>query len=324
MPLLPLLRPAPPDIPSLRDAGDTGGLIGLLSHPDQGVQEQAARALGTLGEPATRHLLAELDHPDTGVRLGVIEALGEIGDAGAVPGLLRILGDGEAGSEVRWAAALALGNLGDPSAVPALVRTLRDPDKYVRFGAAMALRKLGREPAGGEDRAHLLIAEQDWGSLPALGADATHALLRATRDPDPTVRARAVDTLGLLGDARGAEACGLVLRDPDSEVRWRATLAFPRCGVPLMHLPLALVRRPRAGKSPHIAALLNLLFLGLGYSYLDRWYGILLFQLNLTAIVLASLVVGPLIPYTISLGISLPFAVQTWFLAQKTEGAGRE
>jgi len=323
--LLPLLRPAPPDIPSLREAGDLGGLIGLLSHPDPGVQEQAARALGTLGEPATRHLLAELDHPDTGVRLGIIEALGDIGDAGAVPDLLRILGDDGAGSETRWAAALALGNLGDPAAVPSLFRTLRDPDKYVRFGAAMALGKLGREPAGGEDRAYLLVARQEWDSLPALGADATHPLLWATRDRDPAVRAKAVDTLGLLGDARGAEACGLVLRDPDSEVRWRATLAFPRIGIPLMHLPLGLVRRPRTGKSPHVAALLNLLFLGLGYSYLDRWYGLIIFQLNLTGVVLASLVWGPLLPYLASYTLSAILAVQTWYMARRLlpdEGMG--
>lgn len=312
---LPLLRPALPDIPSLREAGDIDGLIGLLSHPDPGVQEQAARALATLGDRATRHLLGELDHPDPKARLGIIEALGDIGDPSAVPSLIQAL-SGEESSEIRWAIALALGNAGDPGAIPPLVQALRDPDKYVRFGTAMALGKLGWEPHG-EDRAFLLIARQEWDSLPALGADATHPLLWATRDPDPSIRAKAVDLLGALGDARGADACDLVLRDPDSEVRWRAVLALPRCGIPLMHLPLGLVRRPRKWKSPVVASLLNLLFLGLGYSYLERWYGLVIFQVNMTTVVLASLVVGPFYPYLASYIISAFFAVQTWFLAKR-------
>jgi hypothetical protein len=308
-----LLRPAPPDIPSLREAGDIDGLMGLLSSPDPGVQEQAARALATLGEQATRLLLGELGHPDPKVRLGVVEALGDIGDPSAVPPLVQAL-SGEKSGEVRWAITLALGNTGDPDAILPLVQALRDPDKYVRSGAAMALGELGWEPSG-EDRALLLIARQEWDSLPALGAPAVHPLLWATRDRDPAIRARAVEILGALGEAGGADACGLVLRDPDSEVRWRAVLAFPRCGIPLMHLPLGLVRRPRAWKSPAVAALLNLFFLGLGYSYLERWYGLLLFQVNMTCVVLASLVVGPFYPYLVSYAISAVFAVQTWFLA---------
>ena len=312
---IPLIRPAPPDIASLKAAGDLDGLIGLLSYPDPRVQEQAARALATFGVQATRSLLGELDHADPKARLGVAEALGDIGDPLAVPSLTRALA-GEKSSEVRWAIALALGNTGDPAAIPPLVQALGDPDRYVRFGAAVSLGKLGWEPAG-EDRALLLIARQEWDSLPALGADATHPLLRATRDPDPAIRARAVDLLGTLGDARGADACDLVLRDPDSEVRWRAVLAFPRCGIPLMHLPLGLVRRRQTWKNPAVAALLNLFFLGLGYSYLERWYGLVIFQVNLTMVVLASLVVGPLYPYLASYTISAFFAVQTWFLARR-------
>jgi hypothetical protein len=196
------------------------------------------------------------------------------------------------------------------------VEALRDPDKYVRLGAAMALGRLGWEPDG-EDRALLLVARQEWDSLPALGASATNPLLWATRDPDPGIRIRAVEALGALGDARGADACDLVLRDPDGEVRWRAVLAFPRCGVPLMHLPLGLVRRPRTWKSPVVAALLNLFFLGLGYSYLERWYGLVLFQVNLTCVVVASLVVGPLYPSIASYTLSALLAVQTWFLARR-------
>ncbi|HMA04318.1 MAG TPA: HEAT repeat domain-containing protein [Methanomicrobiales archaeon] len=320
---LPLLfQNREPDIPALQAAGDTRELIGLLSHPNPDTRWRAAEALGTLGGPAVDDLIRELHRHDPQVRLGVVEALGAIGDPRAAPSLLGIL-SGDGSEEVRWAAALALGDTGDASAVPALAAALRDPSKYVRFGAAVALGNLGWEPAGGEEEACLLIARQDWASLPALGAEAVAPLIRASRDGDPSIRAQAVGILGEVGGPGSGEVCDGVLRDPDGEVRWRATLAFPRCGIPLIRLPMGLARRARPGKSPAVAAFLNLLFLGLGYNYLGRWYGFLLFQLNLTAIVLASLVLGPLIPYAASYALSTPIAVQTWYLAQRSEEAGQ-
>jgi len=313
---LPWFRPARPDIPALQAAGDIDGLVRLLASPDPDVPWQAAGALAGLGTAATGRLLGEIDSLDPGVRLGVVEALGEIGDPAAAVPLLGVLAGDESG-EVRWAAALALGNLGGKEAVPSLVQALGDPDKYVRLGAATSLGRLGWEPAGDEERASLLIARQEWGSLRPLGAGAYRPLLRATRDRDPAIRVRAVDALGELGDVQGSEACDLVLRDPDSEVRWRATLALPRCGIAHGRLPMGLVRRPRQGKSPLVAAALNLLFLGLGYSYLDRWYGLVLFQVNLTVIVVASLVWGPFLPYLASYSVSALFAAQTWFSARR-------
>jgi hypothetical protein len=316
LPLDPRPGPPRPDVLALREAGDIKGLMRLLSHLDSDIQWQVSRALAALGKDATGHLIEELDNHDPKVRLGIIEALGDIGDPAAVRPLIHLLGE-ETGIEIRWAIALALGNAGDAAAIPPLVQTLQDPDKYVRFGAAMSLERLAWEPAGDEERAFYLIAKQEWESLPALGPRATHPLLWATRDGDPSIRAKAVNLIGEIGDARGADACGLVLRDPDGEVRWRAILAFPRCGVPLMHLPLGFVRHPRTGKSPLVAALLNLFFLGLGYSYLERWYGLFIFQVNMTAVVLASLVLGPFLPSLASYTLSTLFAVQTWFLARR-------
>jgi hypothetical protein len=130
-----------------------------------------------------------------------------------------------------------------------------------------------------------------------------------------------VRVLGEIGGPGSVAACDTILRDPDDEVRWTATLAFPRCGIPLMRLPMGLALRPRPGKSPAVAAFLNLFFLGLGYNYLGGWYGFLLFQVNLTAIVLASLVIGPLIPYALSYSISALVAIHTWFLAKRLQEA---
>lgn len=312
----PLPWPRRPDVPALREAGDVGGLVGLLSHRDPEVQWQASQAIAALGRGATGHLLGEMDHPDPEVRLGIIEALGDIGDPAAVSPLARILGE-EGRSEVRWAAALALGSLGEASAIPPLVQALRDPDKYVRFGAALSLGRLGWEPPGGEDRALLLIARQEWDSLPAMGAEATRPLLRATRDRDPSIRARAVDLLGALGDARAADACVPVLRDTDSEVRWRATLALPRCGIPLMRLPLGLARRPRAGKSPAVAAFLNFVLPGQGYLYLEKWWGVLIFQVDITATLWLFASLGDQFTYELLLPLYALISVHAWYLARK-------
>jgi hypothetical protein len=86
---------------------------------------------------------------------------------------------------------------------------------------------------------------------------------------------------------------------------------------------MGLVRRQQHGKSPFVAAVLNFLFLGLGYSYLERWYGLVLFQVNLTAIVVASLVWGPLLPSLASYSLSSLFAVQTWLSARRVPEEGR-
>ena len=61
--------------------------------------------------------------------------------------------------------------------------------------------------------------------------------------------------------------------------------------------------------------LLNFFFLGLGYNYLGFWWGFLLFQVNVTAIVILSLMMGgPLIPYLASYALwPRVFVIHTWF-----------
>ena len=49
-------------------------------------------------------------------------------------------------NEVRWAAVYSLALIRDESAIFPIVVALRDPDKYVRSGAAAALDMFGWEP----------------------------------------------------------------------------------------------------------------------------------------------------------------------------------
>jgi hypothetical protein len=219
--------------------------------------------------------------------------------------------------EVRWAAAVALGEHGDPQRIPALVRALHDPDKYVRSGAAGALLHLGWTPVTGEERADLHIALQEWDRVPADAAAAVNPLTRVLADRDPGIRVQAVETLGRTGLGDAAGACNQALGDRESRVRWQATLAFPRCGVPLMHLPLGISRRPKTGKHPAVAVFLNLFFPGLGYNYLGAWWGLICFQTVVTIVVLLSLAIGPVLPTVLQYSVSTLFALQTW-LAVRT------
>ena len=74
-------------------------------------------------------------------------------------------------------------------------------------------------------------------------------------------------------------SCKQVLRDPDEHVRWSGVLSSQRCGVPLSHLPLELSQRVRTGKSVIGATILNFFFLGVGYDYLGKWWGLLVLEI---------------------------------------------
>ena len=75
--------------------------------------------------------------------------------------------------------------------------------------------------------------------------------------------------------------------------------------------------RKRERKSAFAACLLNFLFLGLGYNYLGFWWGLVLFQLNVTAIVILGLLIGPLLPYVASYAVSAVAVVHTWFYVRR-------
>jgi len=314
--LYPFQRMDSGEITGLRDAGDARGLVELLSHPDPRVQDQAAGALATLGPRALDPLLSAIRSSRPQVRIGAAEALVPIPDPRAGDALARLVA-GDPVDEVRWAAAVAIGEHGDSRLIPPLVQALHDPDKLVRYGAAGALLRLGWTPAGGQERTDLRIALQDWDHAPAEGAEAVNPLTRVLGDRDPGIRAHAVEALGRTAHGDAAGACDRALGDPESRVRWQATLAFPRCGVPLAHLPLGISRRPKTGKNPAVAVFLNFFFPGLGYNYLGAWWGLICFQTIVTIVVLLSLAIGPALPTVLQYSVATLIALQTW-LAVRT------
>jgi HEAT repeat protein len=268
-----------------------------------------------MGPEAVDTLIRALETDDRDLRLGIIEAMGEIRDPSVMDDLLPLLHDRS--NEVRWAAALALGQLGDPKAIPLLVRSLRDPDRYVRYGAAIALGQLGWTPQADEGRACLALALQDWDRLAALGKTALPAFQLASTDRDWEVRAKAVAIMGQIGDPSSGPALIRALGDPDDTVRWNAVQAAKACGVPPMQIPRGVARRPRVRKDPRVTALLNFLLPGLGYFYLGKWWGILIWQVDITATVWLFTITGEAPAYAALFPIYLFLAAHGYYMASR-------
>ncbi|HVN66638.1 MAG TPA: HEAT repeat domain-containing protein [Methanomicrobiales archaeon] len=316
MDLFSIFKPAVPDIEAMKRKKNIRGLISALQHQDVEIQLKAATALSSLGPDAIDSLIWKLSTRDRAVKLGIIGALGEIRDKRAVGPLTKYLKDPSA--EVRWEVAIALGEIGDGQAIAPLLPGLRDKDRYVRYGTAIALVKLGWIPENKEDQALQLLGLQDWAGLAALGPAAVPALELALKDRDKTVRRKAAETLGEIGNEAAIPAIYRSLRDPDEEVRWRGTRAGPKCGIDPMHLPRGLSLRPRVRMNPYIAAFLNFILPGMGYTYLGRWWGVLVFQIDVTATLWLYAFVGSQDTYGLLFPLYIILAAHGWYLAKKT------
>lgn len=126
--MLDKIRPTTLYLEQLQDSKDT-------------VRENAARALGDLGDPsATEPLIQALLDPDEDVRMFAAEALGKLRSEAALKPLIRMLSDEDA--DVCAAAATALGQIGRSAAVGPIMEQLNHLDRFVRAAAARALGEL--------------------------------------------------------------------------------------------------------------------------------------------------------------------------------------
>ena len=267
------------DIEKLTAAKDISGLIRALRSSNMHTQSAAAKALGSLGPAAMDVLIRNLKKKDRDHHLVIIKALSEIRDPTPVPVLIGMLKDEN--SEVRWGVAIALGEIGDSRAIEPLIASLRDYDKYVRYGAALSLQVLGWKPPTDEEKAFFLVGLQDWQAVGVLGDSAIPALTTILHDRHSIVRIKAIEILGEIGSARAIPALMQSLADEDSDVRWAAVLASEKSGIHLMHLPRSLSRRPSLKKNPLIAGFLNFVLPGLGYAYLAKWWGVMIFEIDI-------------------------------------------
>ena len=151
-------------------------------------------------------------------------ALGEIGDPRAVEPLVKLLPDSLSFSGIRSAAATALGKLGDAKAAEPLVDLLwRDGgDKQTRASAEAALLNLGKPAV--QPLISLLKRRKGISSSVNKG--------RRGDDPRTTGRQKAAELLGKLGDDRAVDPLLIVASDPvdDKTVRENAAAALGNLG----------------------------------------------------------------------------------------------
>lgn len=108
---------------------------------DDEQREQAALALGALGDAALPRLRALLQSDEVDHRWWVARALTAVGGAPAASLLIETLSDSD--PDVRACAAMGLGLLAAPEAVGPLIRVLVDESAYVARIASDALSQVG-------------------------------------------------------------------------------------------------------------------------------------------------------------------------------------
>lgn len=304
-----------PDVQTLEKRKDIDNLTEALAYDDIEVQSAAVIALLNLGDQAILRLIGELKTKNVHKKLGIIEALGQLKDPRALEPLIETLTDEN--PEIRWGSAISLGGLNDNRVIPPLKKALEDKDKYVRYGAASTLSKIGWVPSNDHEKALLFVGMQEWRALQQLGKEAVPALSVAFRDRDSSVRSKAIETLGEIHNADTAPLLIRALGDENGDVRWKAVLASTKSGIPLMYLPRGISRRPRIRKNPKIAALLNFLLPGQGYNYLGKWWGILIFQLDVTITLWLLRFGGEGLSYMILFPLYLLIAIHAGYIAMK-------
>lgn len=182
---------------------------------DPRVRRFLAAAMGRVQDPElVGVLIAALEDPDDETRINAMFSLRAQGDPGAVPHLIRIASNDDAG--LRKAAVYALGGLDDPLVPPALEQALHDRSPDVRWNAALQLAGTGNNAGlevleellspgylegfdriSGEGRRDILVeAIRAVGMLNARSL--TPALQRMReQDPDLRVRQAAIEILNV-------------------------------------------------------------------------------------------------------------------------------
>lgn len=201
--------------------------LAQLTDPDPRARQRGAAALAGLRDPrAIAPLIALLaNDADADVRAGAAQALGKLGDVQAVGPLIAALRDAAEG--VRQRAVVALETLGDPSAAPAIYPLI--DDFAVRYDATRAAARLGgadaveplmralRNPPPSLDKPEMGDPSVS-GALAIIGEPARAPLLDLLRDQDGAMRARAAQSLYGLRDDQTLSALIAALRDPDPTV----------------------------------------------------------------------------------------------------------
>ena len=200
-----------------------GTLLNAIADEYPPARQAAILAYGRIDPDGADTVIAPLlDDPRPDVRFSAVWTLSHLGDS-HVPLITRALEDNDA--EVRRLSLRCLADLDATSHRDQVAELLDDADEEVRFEAAAALASL-RDVRGAEVL-RVSLTDPARGFRAAIGLGdledrASHrALLRLAKHPlrSPILRAAAARGLVKLGDARGAEVLGKLVRSWRIEAR---------------------------------------------------------------------------------------------------------
>jgi HEAT repeat protein len=214
---------------AVRSAGDA--LIKAINDSNAQVRFAAMRALGEIREErAIQALVDQFTFYGKGEGAwSALEALARIGHASSVPLFKARLTDKD--PFLRRAAAEGLGRSGDKSELSALeVGAGNDQSEMVRAAMAFALQKLGRNYVARlvDSLDSSKMAPQIQQYLLELGPSIVPDLVPRLQEPEPAMRARIAEVLGVFGGEAALAALQPLTQDRDRDVVEAATRAMER------------------------------------------------------------------------------------------------
>jgi len=209
-----------PNIKRLEEKRNIKGLVKALDFKWHRVRVEAVEALYRLRDECSLEVWANaLGNDSDEVQRCAITALSEMGDARALELLMETLRKGRNGVD----AGRAIGMMGDRRAIEPLVEELSNEVQYVRWGAAIALEKLGWYP---EERnktsANYWIALDRWDECVHLGEIAVEPLIERFKEKrhigDIDGQIAIALALGRIGDPRAVEPLVSCLKDLEHQM----------------------------------------------------------------------------------------------------------
>ena len=214
---------------AVSDEQEIEALIQDLNASNVSVKADSVKTLVEIGEPAVEPLIQVLGAEDPDIKENAAATLGKIKDERAVQPLIKLLTDEE--WEVEKGATDALIAIGGPAVEP-LIEILQDKneDVYLQMKVVAVLAGIKDERAiqpmiqALKEKPEL---QADLGyNLGLMGEQAVEPLITALGDEDSSVRVRAAEALGRIGDERAVEPLKVALNDEDETVRVFAKLGL--------------------------------------------------------------------------------------------------
>lgn len=210
----------------------------LLQDKKNWVVRSVVYSLGNIADPAAITPLKDaLKHYDESVRESALSSLDELQAKSALPDIARMMLE-DKDQYIRWRAMVVMRSIEEGSEIRAITRTLKDPESgaQARRHAATFLGNLKVESA-----LPLLVTafgDKDetlrWRAIEAAGKignpAARPAIEEKLKDPSPDVRMFAISVLGKLGDKASVPALTVMLSQKSPEIKKNAIRSLRRIG----------------------------------------------------------------------------------------------